>query len=214
MKASSPTGKQRQTQSHHLFRDKAYPSHKPGVSADARNYFEVATTEKPNGAKCLENFSRFSTDYRQNVSSTVKVGDYKVPCKDANPMGKFAQNYNHTQCNTILPTNRSCLLSQSAQPMKIREKAQLVMALLPQLNRVWLIQLLTGKAPTKPKRRHLLNKLVARLPALFGLFPVKRISVSALFSTQSITRASENLAQTLEINCLTTQLRWPMKLTN
>ena len=88
MKASSPTGKLHQTQSHYPFSDKAYPSHKPGVSADARNYFEVATTEKPNGSKCLENFSRFSTDYRQNVSSTVKVGDYKVPCKDANPMGK------------------------------------------------------------------------------------------------------------------------------
>ena len=214
MKASSPTGKQRQTQSHHPFSDKAYPSHKPGVSADARNYFEVATTEKPNGAKCLENYSRFSTDYRQNVSSTVKVGDYKVPCKDANPMGKFAQIIYPTQCNTILPTNRSCLLSQSAQPMKIREKAQLVMDLLPQLNRVWLVQLLTGKAPTKPKRRHLLTKQVARLLALFGVFPEKRISVSVLSSTQSITRASENLAQTLEINCLTTQLRWLMKLTN
>jgi hypothetical protein len=98
--------------------------------------------------------------------------------------------------------------------MKIREKAQLVMALLPQLNRVWLIQLLTGKAPTKLKRRHLLTKLVARLLALFGVYPVKRISVSVLSSTQSITRALENLAQTLEINCLTTQLRWPMKLTN
>lgn len=68
--------------------DKAYPSHKPGVTAEPRNFFEGATTEKPNGTKCLENFSRFSTDYRQNVSSTVKIGDYKVPCKDANPMGK------------------------------------------------------------------------------------------------------------------------------
>ena len=88
MKASSPTGKNFETMSHLKIRDKAYPSHKPGVSADARNYFEVATTEKPNGSKCLSNYSRFSTDYRQNVSSAVKVGDFKVPCKDANPMGK------------------------------------------------------------------------------------------------------------------------------
>jgi hypothetical protein len=51
-----------------------------------RNYYEKATTEHPNGEKCLTNYSRFGTDYRENVSSTVKPGDYKVPCKDANHM--------------------------------------------------------------------------------------------------------------------------------
>jgi len=54
-----------------------------------RNYYEEATTEKPNGEKCLTNYSRFGTDYRENVSSTVKPGDYKVPCKDANHMSKI-----------------------------------------------------------------------------------------------------------------------------
>lgn len=88
MKASSHTGKSA-LGLYMIARDRAYPSFKPGVSAEPRNYFEQATIEKPNGNKCLENYSRFGTDYRQNVSSTVKVGDYKVPCKDANPMGKF-----------------------------------------------------------------------------------------------------------------------------
>ena len=34
----------------------------------------------------MSNYSRFNTDYRQNVSGIVKPGDYHVPCKDANPM--------------------------------------------------------------------------------------------------------------------------------
>jgi hypothetical protein len=66
-----------------------------------RDYYSQATTEKPDGAKCLTNFKRFGSDYSQNVSSTVKVGDYKVPCKDANPMGKLTQ-FNAPDSNLTL----------------------------------------------------------------------------------------------------------------
>jgi len=68
--------------------DKPYSSFKPGQATLDRDYYAHATTEKPDGNKCLSNFQRFGTDYSQNVSKTVKIGDYKVPCKDANPMGK------------------------------------------------------------------------------------------------------------------------------
>lgn len=63
MKASSLMGKQIRLLTY-TFSDKAYSSLKPGVASDVRNYFETATTEKANGTKCLENYSRFSTDYR------------------------------------------------------------------------------------------------------------------------------------------------------
>lgn len=68
------------------YSDQQYPSMKAGEVNVPRNYYEQATTEHPNGEKCLTNYSRFGTDYRENVSSTVKPGDYKVPCKDANHM--------------------------------------------------------------------------------------------------------------------------------
>lgn len=61
---------------------------KAGEKNVPRNYFEQATTEKPDGEKCLTNYSRFGSDYRQNISATVKPTDYKVPCKDANHMSK------------------------------------------------------------------------------------------------------------------------------
>lgn len=70
--------------------DKPYTSFKPGQTSTDRDYFAHATTEKPDGSKCLKNFQRFGSDYGQNVSETIKVGDYKVPCKDANPMGKHS----------------------------------------------------------------------------------------------------------------------------
>lgn len=70
-------------------RDQPYPALKAGEKNVPRNYYEEATTEKPNGDVCLTNYSRFGTDYRENVSSTVKPTDYKVPCKDANHMSKL-----------------------------------------------------------------------------------------------------------------------------
>lgn len=71
-----------------LCSDLAYPNLKAGEQNVPRNYYEEATTEKPAGDKCLTNYSRFGSDYRENVSATVKPGDYKVPCKDANHMSK------------------------------------------------------------------------------------------------------------------------------
>lgn len=34
----------------------------------------------------MTNYQRFGSDYRENVSATVKPQDYNVPCKDANHM--------------------------------------------------------------------------------------------------------------------------------
>lgn len=67
---------------------------KAGEQNVPRNYYAEATTEKPDGDKCLKNFSRFSSDYRENVSATVKPNDYQVPCKDANHMSKSIFIYN------------------------------------------------------------------------------------------------------------------------
>lgn len=69
-------------------RDKPYSRFKPGQTTLERDYYAVATTEKPDGARCLTNYKRFGSEYIGNVSQTVKVGDYQVPCKDANVMGK------------------------------------------------------------------------------------------------------------------------------
>ena len=49
-----------------------------------RVYYADATTEKPDGTKCLTNYSRFGTDYGKRISEDVKPGDYHVPLKDAN----------------------------------------------------------------------------------------------------------------------------------
>lgn len=73
----------------YVLSDLAYPNLKAGQQNVPRNYFEEANTEKPNGEKCLTNYGRFNTDYRENVSSTVQPSDYKVPCKDANHMSKL-----------------------------------------------------------------------------------------------------------------------------
>lgn len=67
-------------------RDLAYPNLKAGEQNVPRNYYEEATTEKPDGDKCLTNYQRFGSDYRENISATVKPQDYNVPCKDANHM--------------------------------------------------------------------------------------------------------------------------------
>lgn len=62
---------------------------KAGEENVPRTYYEEATTEKPDGDKCVKNHSRFSSDYSQNLSATVKPADYTVPCKDANHMSKL-----------------------------------------------------------------------------------------------------------------------------
>lgn len=73
-------------------RDKVYPSLKSGEGNGPRSFFASATTEEPDGEKGRNNYSRFGTDYREKVSSTVKPGDYHVPCKDANFMSKLQEN--------------------------------------------------------------------------------------------------------------------------
>jgi hypothetical protein len=64
---------------------------KPGQTTLDRDYYSKATTEKPSGEQCLQNYQRFGTDYRNNVSTCVKPGDYKVPSKDANNLSKCPQ---------------------------------------------------------------------------------------------------------------------------
>ena len=54
-----------------------------------RDYYCDATQEKPDGAKSLEHYGRFGTDYSKNVSAAVKPGDYVVPSKDANTLGRY-----------------------------------------------------------------------------------------------------------------------------
>jgi hypothetical protein len=61
---------------------------KPGQKTLERDYYAAATTEKANGGQCLENYQRFGSDYNRGVSGAVKPGDYKVPSKDANNLGK------------------------------------------------------------------------------------------------------------------------------
>jgi len=54
-----------------------------------REYYDKATHEKPDGTKCLSNYNRFGTDYGDRVSQNAKPGDYTVPWKDANTLGKL-----------------------------------------------------------------------------------------------------------------------------
>ena len=59
----------------------------------SRDYYGGVTQEKPDGGKCLEHFNRFGTDYGKNVSAAVKPGDYTVPSKDANTLGKYKKYF-------------------------------------------------------------------------------------------------------------------------
>jgi len=65
---------------------------KPGQKTLERDYYSKATTEQPDGKVALSNFGRFDSVYNQNVSTGVKVGDYKVPNKNANTMSKFIKD--------------------------------------------------------------------------------------------------------------------------
>ena len=65
-------------------RNKPYSSFKPGQTTLERDYYAAATHERANGDRCLTNYQRFRTDYKNGVSKAVQPGDYKVPSKDAN----------------------------------------------------------------------------------------------------------------------------------
>ena len=71
-----------------LYRNKPCSSFKPGQETLDRDYYSKATTEQADGAKCLQNYKRFGSDYANKLAGTVAPGDYKVPSKDANTLGK------------------------------------------------------------------------------------------------------------------------------
>ena len=70
-------------------RDKPYSTLKSGQTTMDREYYDKATQEKPNGQRCLSNFQRFETDYSARISLNTKLGDFKVPSKDANQLSKY-----------------------------------------------------------------------------------------------------------------------------
>jgi len=66
--------------------DKPYSNLKTGQVSLDRDYYAKANQEVPNGKVALDNFGRFGTVYKENISETVQPGDYKVPLKNANTM--------------------------------------------------------------------------------------------------------------------------------
>ena len=70
--------------------DKPYSHLKPGQKSLDRDYYAKATQEQPDGKAVLTNYGRFDSIYNQNIASTVKVGDFKVPSKNANTMSKLS----------------------------------------------------------------------------------------------------------------------------
>ncbi len=83
------------------------------TSTIERKYYETATQEKPDGTKCLQNFSRFGSDYRDRISQATKVGEYKVPMKDANTLRKFEILLIRLQLSTSCPISQSFFSSRS-----------------------------------------------------------------------------------------------------
>ena len=61
---------------------------KPGQTRLDRDYYKDATAECPEGQKVLSNYGRFQSIYDQNQNKNVHLGDYQVPAKSANTMGK------------------------------------------------------------------------------------------------------------------------------
>jgi hypothetical protein len=45
------------------YNNKPYSIFKPGQTALERDYYKDATMEKPSGQNCLQNFSRFGSEY-------------------------------------------------------------------------------------------------------------------------------------------------------
>ena len=70
------------------FSDKPYSIMKPGQASQERNFYAEANHEVPDGKVVLSNYGRFQSVYGQNVSSTIGLGDYKVPLKNNNTMCK------------------------------------------------------------------------------------------------------------------------------
>lgn len=71
-----------------LVSDKPYSQFKPGQVKE-RDYFSGATHERPNGSAVLNNFTRYETVYKQNVSQKAQPGTYRAPPKNANTMSKL-----------------------------------------------------------------------------------------------------------------------------
>ena len=69
-------------------REKPYSHLKPGQTSLDRDYYAVATHEKPDGKVTLSNYGRFESIYGQDVAKAVKIGDYVVPAKNQNTMSK------------------------------------------------------------------------------------------------------------------------------
>lgn len=67
---------------------------KPGQMKLDRQYYEKATNERADGKSYLANSSRFSSLYNEDANKTVKVGDFKVPNRDCNPLADYELRHN------------------------------------------------------------------------------------------------------------------------
>ena len=85
---------------------------KPGQTSLDRDYYAQATHEKPDGKVALQNFGRFDSGYNQNVSSTVQVGDYQVPQKNANTMSNLLIHLTQLQLTMNSLTIQISLITQ------------------------------------------------------------------------------------------------------
>lgn len=93
---------------------------KPGQTSLERDYYQAATHEKADGAKCLENYKRFGSEYGGCVSSTVKPGDYKVPLKDANSLVDYdlmnnPKLFTHTRRAACDPARTEAMLQKAGE---------------------------------------------------------------------------------------------------
>jgi len=84
------------------YADKPYSKYKPGQQSLERDYYSAATKEPVSGARNLENYHRFKSDYGKNTSEGTKVGDYVVPSQDANTLigydlGNHPELYQYTR---------------------------------------------------------------------------------------------------------------------
>ena len=84
-----------------------------------RDYYQAATQEKASGDRCLQNYSRFNSDYNKGVHSAVKPGDYKVPSKDANNLIEYdlmnkPDLFQYTRRSTYDPSKTQTMMSRSA----------------------------------------------------------------------------------------------------
>lgn len=67
---------------------------KPGQTQLDRQYYEKVNKEKPSDKTYLQNNSRFSSLYNENQNKTVRLGDFKVPMKDANLRTDYELRHN------------------------------------------------------------------------------------------------------------------------